>query len=199
MVLVALHRAARKACRVAGAVAVEVDPTTIGADAGCKSLARYLEEHVSPATGFLHDEPVLAERGASIAMPFLDPAVVEFALGCPASYHVSLREQKRLLRAAVAGLMPEAMLKSRKTIQRLRHDAALSDAFDRIATSLDLARSLADRRLISGDYVATLAERGPGGAMSPERMHTLWALICAELWLRQFVDGRGLPLEPSGP
>jgi hypothetical protein len=172
------------------------DARPIGADAGCKSLERYLEEHIAPSSGFLHDEPVLAERGAAIAMPFLDPAVTEFALGCPGRYHVSLREQKRLLRAAVAGLMPEAMLRSRKTIQRLRHDSALSDAFGRIAKALDLARSLADRKLLAGDYVWNLAERGPGGALSPERMHTLWALICAELWMRQFVDGRGQALEP---
>ena len=175
-----------------------VDARAIGADAGCKSLERYLEEHVAPSSGFLHDEPVLAERGAAIAMPFLDPAVVEFALGCPGSFHVNLREQKRLLRAALADLMPEAMLKSRKTIQRLKHDAALSDTLERIARELDLARSLADRKLMAGEYVWTLTERGPGGAMSPERMHSLWALICAELWMRQFVDGRGRPLESRG-
>jgi len=168
----------------------------IGADAGCKSLERYLEEHIAPSSGFLHDEPVLAEQGAAIAMPFLDPAVTEFALGCPGRYHIGLREQKRLLRAAVEGLMPEAMLTSRKTIQRLRHDAALSDAFDRLARELDLARSLANRKLLAADYVWTLAERGPGGAISAERMHTLWALICTELWMRQFVDGRG---QPAGP
>src|SRR4029453_611843 len=100
---------------------------------------------------------------------------------------ISLREQKRLLRAAVAGLMPETMLTSRKTIQRLRADAPLSDAFDRIETEPALARSLADRKLLSQEYVWSLAERGEGGSISSERMHTLWALICAELWMRQFV------------
>jgi len=168
-----------------------LDAHPIGADGGCKSLERYLEEHIAPSSGFLHDEPVLAERGASIAMPFLDPAVTEFALGCPGSYHITLREQKRLLRAAVAGLMPDAMLKSRKTIQRFKHDGALSDAFDRIARELDLARSLSDRKLMDSDYVWSLTERGAGGAMSAERMHTLWGLICAELWMRQFIDRRG--------
>jgi hypothetical protein len=87
--------------------------------------------------------------------------------------------------------MPEAMLKSRKTIQRFKHDRALSDAFDRIARELDLARSLADRKLMDGDYVWSLTERDAGGSMSAERMHTLWGLICAELWMRQFIDRRG--------
>ena len=168
---------------------------TIGADRGCKSLEQYLEEHTAPWSGFLYDEPVLAERGASISMPFLDPAVTEFALGCPGRFHISLREQKRLLRAAVADLMPAPMLASCKTIQRLRHNATLSDVFDRIVKDLDLARSLADRRLIDSDYIWSLTERGPGGAISPERIHSLWGLICAELWMRQFLDRRGQPIE----
>jgi asparagine synthase (glutamine-hydrolysing) len=170
-----------------------IDAQPIGVDAGCKSLERYLEEHIAPSSGFLHDEPVLAEQAAPIAMPFLDPAVTESALGCPGRFHVSLREQKRLLRAAVAGLMPQAMLKSRKTIQRLRHDSALTDTLHRIAENLDLARSLADRRLIAGAYVQSLVHRNASGSMSPESLHSLWGLICAELWLRQFVDGRGQP------
>ena len=119
------------------------------------------------------------------------PPAEEFALGCPGRFHITLREQKRLLRAAIAGLMPEAMLKSRKTIQRFKHDGALSDAFDRIARELDLARSLSDRKLMDSDYVWSLTERPAGGAMSAERMHTLWGLICAELWMRQFIDRRG--------
>ena len=166
----------------------------IGADAGCTSLERYLEEHNAPSSGFLHDEPALAERDVPIAMPFLDPAVTELALACPVRFHVSLREQKRLLRAAVADLMPEAMRRSRKTIQRLRHDTRLADAFDAIARDLDLARSLQDRRILDGAYVRNIVTRGAGGAMSAECMHTLWALICAELWLRQFIDRRGQPL-----
>lgn len=167
----------------------------VGADEGCKSLDRYLEEHYSPSAGFLHDEPVLAEIDMTMLMPFLEPAITELVLGCPGRYHIGLREQKRLLRASLADLMPPAMLASRKTIQRLRHDSELSDALGGIAKALDLARSLADRRLIQADYVWTLSARSAGGAISPERMHALWGLICAELWMRQFVDGRGQPID----
>jgi asparagine synthase (glutamine-hydrolysing) len=172
-----------------------IDANPVGAGEGCKSLDRYLEEHISPSSGFLHDEPVLAEVGMTMLMPFLDPAVTEFALGCPGSYHIGLREQKRLLRAAVADLLPPAMLASRKTIQRLKHDRVLSNAIDGIAKELDLARSLTDRKLIVGDYVWSLGVRSSDGTISPERMHTLWGLICAELWMRQFIDRRGRPID----
>lgn len=172
-----------------------IDAGPAGAGEGCKSLDRYLEEHISPSSGFLHDEPVLAEAGRAMLMPFLDPAVTEFALGCPGGFHINLREQKRLLRAAVSDLLPPAMLASRKTIQRLKHDRSLSDTIDGIAKSLDLARSLADRKLIAAEYVWSLGARTPDGARSSERTHTLWGLICAELWMRQFVDRRGQLLE----
>jgi len=172
-----------------------IDANPAGAGEGCKSLDRYLEEHFSPSAGFLHDEPVLAELGMTMLMPFLDPAVMEFALDCPGSFHIGLRVQKRLLRAALADLMPPAMLASRKTIQRLQHDADLSDAIEKIAGSLDLARSLVDRKLIPAGYVWSLAARTSDGALSSERIHILYGLICAELWMRQFVDRRGQPIE----
>ncbi|MGH8131535.1 MAG: asparagine synthetase B family protein [Steroidobacteraceae bacterium] len=163
---------------------------------GCPSLDRYLEEHTSPSSGFLHDEPVLAGAGAAILMPFLDPVVTDFALGCPGSYHIGLREQKRLLRASVADLMPQSMLRSRKTIQRFRHDVKLADALIGIADELELARSLSGRTLLSEAFVRSLTTRDARGTLSPERLHALYALICAELWLRQFVDRRGRPNEP---
>lgn len=168
-----------------------VDAYAIGADDPCKSLDRYLEEHYSPSSGFLHDEPVLAESAAPMALPFLEPLVTEWALSCPGSYHVSFRQQKRLLRASLADLMPPAMLASRKTIQRLKHDSELTDALEGIARTLDLGQSLAERKLVPISYVLSLSERSLQGALSPERVHSMWGLICTELWMRQFIDRRG--------
>jgi len=65
---------------------------------------------------------------------------------------------------------------------------------DSIAVSLDLDRALGARGLFSADYVSRLRQRAAGTAYSSARLHTLWALVCAEIWLRQFVDGRGIPL-----
>jgi asparagine synthase (glutamine-hydrolysing) len=164
---------------------------TLGADGRCLDLGRYRQANMAPVTGFQHDEPVLAERGALLAMPFLDPAVVQCALASPNRHHIGPRVQKRLLRAAVADLLPPAMRGAGKTIQRFRHDRALTEAFEPLLWELDLARSLADRGLVAAHEIAALFERGPGGARSQERMHALWALASAELWLRLFLDRRG--------
>jgi hypothetical protein len=62
---------------------------------------------------------------------------------------------------------------------------------DEFAAQLRLRESLAARGLLPADYLATLQKRANGAAYSSERLHILWAMISAELWLRQFVDRRG--------
>ncbi len=171
------------------------DARTIGAEGRCLDLRSYRQAHKAPTAGFQHDEPMLVAHGASLAMPFLDPAVAQCALASPSRHHIGLRVQKRLLRAAVADLLPPSMRGMRKTIQRFRHDRAHTLAFEPLFRELDLARSLADRGLVAADGVASLFEPRPDGALSPERMHALWALVSAELWMRLFLDrrGQGLP------
>jgi hypothetical protein len=94
----------------------------------------------------------------------------------------------------VADLLPPALVRRRKTIQQLRHDRALSDQMDALAASLDLDGALSGRGLLPPGYVKRLCVRAPGGAYASQRLHSLWALVCAELWLRQFVDERGRPI-----
>jgi hypothetical protein len=167
------------------------DSRTIGGDGRCLDLTRYRQLNTAPTSGFQYDEPVLAERGAALTMPFLDPAVAQCALASPNRHHIGPRVQKRLLRAAVADLLPDSMRGLHKTVQRLRHDRALTEAFEPLLRELDLARSLSDRGLVAAEDVNSLLEHQPDGALSPERMHALWALASAELWMRLFLDGRG--------
>ena len=174
-------------------------PPVIGANAvivseAYESLDRYMEEHNTSAASFYYHEPLHAQLDTTLLIPFLDPEVTEFALGCPGNYHIGLRAQKRLLRAAVQDLLPGFVLSRRKAIQRLKHGIELSDAIDSIADELDLAQALASRDLISMEYVKTLRVRPSGSAISRERLHILWALISAELWMRQFIDARGKPI-----
>jgi hypothetical protein len=65
---------------------------------------------------------------------------------------------------------------------------------DALAESLDLDAALSSRGLLAPEHVKRLRSRSGGAAYSSERLHALWALACAELWLRQFVDDRGRPI-----
>jgi asparagine synthase (glutamine-hydrolysing) len=141
--------------------------------------------------GMRFHEPLEATGNITMMTPFFDPSLVEFALTCPLRYLIGARQQKRILRAAVKDLLPPEMSRRSKLIQRLKHDSALSDVLDDFAKQLRLRESLSSRGLISSDYLAALQKRERGTAYSSERIHILWAMVCAELWLRQFIDERG--------
>jgi asparagine synthase (glutamine-hydrolysing) len=163
------------------------------------SLDRYCCSTISGIDGMRFHEPV--EQAGDIAMigPFFDPAVVNFALSCPMPFLIDARKQKRILRAAMRDLLPTEISQRPKVIQRLKHDTQLSQVLDDFAAQLQLPESLASRGLLPREYVSTLQERSQGAAYPSERLHILWALISAELWLRQFIDQRGVPAGSRAP
>lgn len=140
---------------------------------------------------FDYHERIDAELGLIMACPYSDADVMEFALQCPMDYLIDRRSQKRILRAAVADLLPPALVERRKRIQRLNHDAQLAEVIENFADSLHLDTALEQRQLVAPGYVRRLRRRGAGRAYSQGRMHMLWPLLCAEIWMRQFVDHRG--------
>lgn len=170
-------------------------PSVIGAKGtplvNCPSLADYCRSTITWLDTMRFHEPVEAACDVTMVTPFFDPTVVDFALGCPTSFLIDARQQKRILRAAVRELMPVELSQRRKLIQRMKHDIRLSEVLDDFASELRLQRSLAARDLVPADYLRMLQKRDAGAAYPSERLHILWALICAELWLRQFIDQRG--------
>jgi asparagine synthase (glutamine-hydrolysing) len=156
------------------------------------SLGDYVRETVAGRNeGMRFHEPLEAAGNMAMVTPFFDPAVVQFGLACPTDYLIDARRQKRILRAAVKDLLPPEMSARGKLIQRMKHDVALSDVLDDFAKELRLPQSLSCRRLLAPDYLATLQRRSRKNAYSSERLHILWGMVCAEVWLRQFIDERG--------
>lgn len=49
-----------------------------------------------------------------VRVPFLDTAVVEYALGLPTDYKITARKRKRILKHAFADLLPQAVLDKSK-------------------------------------------------------------------------------------
>jgi asparagine synthase (glutamine-hydrolysing) len=137
-----------------------------------------------------YDETALDERGVTLLAPFADPELRDLALGLPGSTLVSVRQQKRILRESMKELLPDFLLRRPKAIQVLRHDDDLSNILRRIGESLDLDRSLTARGLFpSGAANAILL--GSPGKYAKTALNDLWGLVCAELWMRSFCDGRG--------
>jgi asparagine synthase (glutamine-hydrolysing) len=163
----------------------------IPADMNYASLDQYCCATISWIEGMRFHEPVEMAGDVTMVAPFFDPAVVDFALSCPTNFLIDARQQKRILRAAVGEVLPPEISQRRKMIQRMKHDSQLSEVLDEFAAQLRLRESLTARGLLPADYLATLQKRAKGAAYPSERLHILWAMISAELWLRQFVDRRG--------
>jgi asparagine synthase (glutamine-hydrolysing) len=178
-------------------------PAVIGARGAlpmeCPSLADYCRSTITWLDTMRFHEPVEAACAVTMITPFFDPTVVDFALACPMSFLIGARQQKRILRAAVRDLMPEPLVSRGKMIQRMKHDIVLSEVLDAFASDLRLRSSLSARGLLADEYLRRLQRRDPGTAYSSERLHILWALISAELWMRQFVDQRGAGLGRHAP
>jgi asparagine synthase (glutamine-hydrolysing) len=116
---------------------------------------------------------------------------MNLALTIPGRLNVTLRRQKGVLRDALSDLLPEAIRKRKKSIQRARHDTRLSDALDAMADELLAPAALRERGLVESSYVDALRRRARGEPYPTQRLYRLWTLIQLELWCRIFLDCRG--------
>jgi asparagine synthase (glutamine-hydrolysing) len=130
-----------------------------------------------------------AALGLSDCFPFFDHRLVEFAMRVPSTLKIRDGVTKQLLRAAMAGTLPEA---TRKRIGKTGWNAPLHRwlAGPLKAPLLDLVRSRAfrERGLYRPEAVerliaehATIVE---AGAARENHMMFLWQLISLETWLR---------------
>jgi len=150
------------------------------------------------STTFRYHEPAVNGNGLTMYSPFADPQLRELALGLPDSSLVDARRQKRILREALVGVMPQELLRRPKAIQKLRQDEALPAALRQLARNLQIDRSLAARGLIAPGSAERILE-GSQRRFTKAAMNDTWGLICAELWMRCFCDGRGeAAVDPAG-
>jgi hypothetical protein len=160
------------------------------------SLNGYRREYNYSDTFSYHD-PAVDRAGVTMLNPYSDAGLRDIALGLPTSSIITARRQKVILRASMADLLPDFLLHRPKAIQKLRQDDSLSKTLKRLADALELDRSLADRGLIARGSAHALL-RGQDGNYSKTASRDIWGLVCAELWMRTFCDGRGVaPIDLS--
>jgi len=119
--------------------------------------------------------------------PLFDLDLLELGLRQPPLATFDRHRDRPLLRASMAGLLPDAV--------RLRSEKALFDSL--LVDSLTGPDDAAVRTLLSSprvelaayvdmeDVQRTLLDRGPNGAPDPFRwMYQVWRLVTAECWLR---------------
>ncbi len=127
-------------------------------------------------------------HGIGVRFPYLDPRLVEHCGRLPARYKVRGTHKRYLFKQAMAGILPEAILRKPKqgfglpTAVWMKDDPALKSLVRE--TLLDgRARS---RGWINPDFVARLLELHMAGGW--DHSAAIWQLLVLELWLRRHMD-----------
>jgi asparagine synthase (glutamine-hydrolysing) len=125
--------------------------------------------------------------------PYLDHRVVEFATALPATMRLKGREGKPLLRAALRGILPEAVLQRRKQAFRVPVDSWLRSALHGHVSELLLDRDAVAGTLFERAELERLLSDGDGADG-----RGLWALGALEGCAAQLLD-RGLAAAEPAP
>ncbi len=120
-------------------------------------------------------------------VPFLDHPFVEYAASMPGEYKLRGWQTKAVLREALRGLVPRAILTRPKMGFPTPVGRWLRGAFGSLVQEFVLTPRALDRDLFNSDFVRQLAaEHGNGSQDHGDR---LWLLLNLEIWQRIFIDG----------
>ena len=128
-------------------------------------------------------------------VPFLDHELVEFAARLPERLKLSGFTTKRVLRQAVRGLLPEAILTRKKMGFPVPFAGWVSGPWNGVAREVLLDARSRQRGIINGRAVERLLDEHRAGARRGG--DAIWALLNLELWYRTFIDGDGVQTLPQ--
>lgn len=153
--------------------------------AGAPLLLRAM--HLDATTYLPNDILTKVDRaGMSVALevraPFLARDVVQFALALPAGYHMRGLRGKRLLRAAVADLLPPSILRRPKKGFGIPVGAWLTGSLRPLLTDVLSTDAVAAAGLFRAVAVERLVREHLNGRADHRK--PLWTLLVFELWRR---------------
>ncbi len=144
---------------------------------------------------YLVDDLLTKNDRASMAwsletrVPFMDTAISNFALSLPSRHKVRGFEKKRLLRRAVAPLLPEQVVNGRKRGFSIPAAAWLRGALEPFARETLSAETVRRQGYFRPEAVTGLLERHVAGREDLSRQ--LWGLLVFTLWYEHHVEGAG--------
>jgi len=119
-------------------------------------------------------------------VPFLDHKLVELTAQMPAKMKLRGKETKFLLREAMKGILPDAIL----TRSKMGFPVPIGNWFRRefrhIVDEYVLSERSLSRGIFNADFVREIVAKHNAGENHDER---LWFLVNFEIWQRRFFDG----------
>ncbi|MEJ7785291.1 MAG: asparagine synthase (glutamine-hydrolyzing) [Solirubrobacteraceae bacterium] len=154
--------------------------------AGAPDLDRML--HVNLRTYLLDDLLPKVDRmsmahGLEVRSPFLDTRLVEHAMRVPGHHKLRGLSLKRVLKSAVADLLPAALLKRRKRGFGVPLDRWFRSDLETYVHSMLGGPNACIRRHMDGSGIDQLLAEHACGARN--RGHQLWTLLTLEVFLRR--------------
>jgi asparagine synthase (glutamine-hydrolysing) len=128
-------------------------------------------------------------------VPFLDHKLVEFTARLPERLKLRGWTTKYVLRRAMRGVLPEAILTRPKMGFPVPVGAWFRGRFRWVIDDYVLGERAAARGLFDQSFVRRLVAEHQSGARN--HADRLWSLVNFELWQRQFIDGEAMTTEPS--
>jgi asparagine synthase (glutamine-hydrolysing) len=121
-------------------------------------------------------------HGLEVRSPFLDTALLEYALGIPGHHKLRGVALKRVLKEAVRDLLPPLLLKRRKHGFGVPLDRWFRTELRSYVASM-LGPAARVRRFINGSELDRMLAEHDRGVRS--RGHQLWSLLTLEIFLRR--------------
>lgn len=122
--------------------------------------------------------------------PFLDHHLMEFVASLPPSFKVAGREKKPLLKAAMRGILPDAILDRPKMGFSAPMTHWFRDELREMAHDVLLSPSARQRGYFRPGAVERLLQEH--ATAQQDHAAVLWDVLVLELWHRTFVDHEGL-------
>jgi asparagine synthase (glutamine-hydrolysing) len=123
-------------------------------------------------------------------VPFLDHHLVEFAARLPDEWKLSGLTTKRVLRSAMAGVLPKAILNRPKMGFPVPFGSWARGDWSTVLRDVLLDRRTRERGIVNPRAVdQLLTDHSAGRTDGGDR---LWSLLNLELWFRTFIDGGGV-------
>lgn len=129
-------------------------------------------------------------------VPFLDHKLVEFTCSLPERLKLRGGTTKYILREAMKGVLPEAILSRSKMGFPVPIGSWFRGTYKSVIDEYVLSERALSRGIFNPLLVHQLVQRHDAGEEHDER---LWALLNFEIWQRQFFDGEAGSTDRSQP
>jgi asparagine synthase (glutamine-hydrolysing) len=130
-------------------------------------------------------------NGLELRVPFLDHKLVEFAATLPNASKTHGKGGKTLLRDAMRGVLPDAIIDRPKKGFPIPIGSWLRTSLRQFTRDHLLARNSACSQYVDRDETARLVQEHEQGRA--DRSQEIWTLLVFEFWHRHFIDNQPRP------